>query len=989
MAGEVVGAKRPRYEANERFDTQDAEAASRSVVEQQDALTRALVVTPKAVGGTAATGLILTGFSITANPTGPSDGRVRIGAELGVAVDADGRLIIKPAGTTVDVIIPTGSQQIYAHHLEDGTDLAARRKITPATPHTEVTASFETSFQSTHGFHVRAGTNSNIVAENAVAGRTRALVFIGLATNTAGAVTLDLSSTLNRLATVVPPSSLPSTATTNGAPKTLHDLMIAVAHGMARDRWKGARTLNLPGAAVAAQTNNFHAWIEPAGGIDQAVRGLRGAFTIGSDAAGIFGDFSRGDFASDDALLNAAIAALPAGGGTIIIKQGITLDNFLGPVTVPINQKVVFVGSSARDPNKITFSLGALGRFQTTTGSSDTLLRFEDCTLYTATAAHTGNFVHLFSSVNFSACRSCFVCEISGQGGSALIDFDAAATSPGRFELTRCLLSVLNGYSSAFAGQVWISSTGTTPLDDVWLDHVDFVLNTSTGLLNGISILNLRDSFSCVDCTFSLGSGGAVTSKLMSLTSSNNTAAEARNRRIARCSFSGVAGTATPNAIAMEFIDVAGLSIDDVDIVSCRGGIRFAATIAGVQNYDLRVADVRMDRVSFPTTTQAIQVEISSGVTAVGFCFNRIVIHGTDVDQASGVLVSGAGTLTHWSFVNCQLFGCLYVITVRGSNTLATENCVFDAAGFVDLSPPGYDTGVGAGTSITNGIFRNNTLRGGWGTATQSNFVFGFRARASIIRFLKVVGNAFHVQDTVYSGSLATKWHVIRIETDNGASFQIDDNEFAGFDGVSHTVNVPAVAISVGSLVSGVTGGNISVISVCRNICETTTVGGANLGLFITDGGRVSIFSCLVSGNVWNRLWNFTGASPGSDIVIFATGVSQVVNAVVSNNIVRIQNNLGFGAPPWASVEAVQVAVQNNHLSIDTIGWGNNSVVNVWQLNNTYVTVTGNSFLILNDLTANNAKAKATAVAFTGTSNPTVPAVSSYFSNNINLQRLS
>src|ERR1051326_4322033 len=118
--GDITNPKRPRYQSNERFDVVDADAASQSIRNTRDALDKATLFTPRAAGSSVPVGMILQGGSTTVNPTGPTDGKLRVNTELLVAIDANGRTLIKEAGTTLDVNIPTGgNQQVYLNYRSE------------------------------------------------------------------------------------------------------------------------------------------------------------------------------------------------------------------------------------------------------------------------------------------------------------------------------------------------------------------------------------------------------------------------------------------------------------------------------------------------------------------------------------------------------------------------------------------------------------------------------------------------------------------------------------------------------------------------------------------------------------------------------------------------------------------------------------------------------------------------------------------------------
>lgn len=189
-AGDINNPTRPRYEANERFDTQDADASSQGPRGCDTAERRSLLTTPFNVGGTSPTGLLIAGWKLTPNPTSGSDGRVRVGADAAVALDSDGNLIVKPAATTVDVTIPSGTFQVYAYFVETPTTSATRRFLPPSAPFTEFTNVIPTQYVGGVGFYTRAGDATSFVSQDVVNGATTALVALCVATNSAGAVTI-------------------------------------------------------------------------------------------------------------------------------------------------------------------------------------------------------------------------------------------------------------------------------------------------------------------------------------------------------------------------------------------------------------------------------------------------------------------------------------------------------------------------------------------------------------------------------------------------------------------------------------------------------------------------------------------------------------------------------------------------------------------------------------------------------------------------------
>ena len=324
MSGTINNAKRPRYQANERFDTVDADAAAMPARERHRHKPRCSS-TPRATAATPV-GLIVSGFTLTLNPIGPSDNKVRINTEAGVALDADGAMIIKPAGITVDVTIPSGTFQIYVYYQETSGDNAKRRF--PAAGAVSRRRRARSTPPSRARTTSSCGSNgSAIVARGQRQRADHAARAHRWVTNTGGAITCtgynavtapNGTAITNRLSAAVAPdpSNIPTTPYRNGSIRTLHDMVQVLAYQLGEVAWKGSSFLT-PGP-----TNNYGAYNLPAGGVDAAYRGLPGYVTIG-DGSSIFGDFNTADYANANLMLTAAIAALPAAGGTIVIKRGV------------------------------------------------------------------------------------------------------------------------------------------------------------------------------------------------------------------------------------------------------------------------------------------------------------------------------------------------------------------------------------------------------------------------------------------------------------------------------------------------------------------------------------------------------------------------------------------------------------------------------------------------------------------------------------------
>jgi len=340
MAGSIVNPKRPRYQSNERFDTSDADAQSRAPREQAKASMRAAHSTPRATAGSPSTiGLICTGFELTLNPTGSTDGKVRVGTNVGVAVDSDGGLLIKPQGVTLDLAIPVGTYQIYAYYSEVTTDNARRRFLSVTSPFVETSGAMDTAYQGQVSLVALPGVAGSVVPEAVVNGVTTALCCIGIATNGGtGTITMtgynattapNGTDIVNRLTVPAAPSVAPTTPFVNGSIKTFTDMMQALAYMIGQAVWKGS-AISPPTSA-----NNFQAWTQHSSSIAQLSEYL---------TAGLFHGASQFDSTLQVAGLLTALAGV-AVTGSLTAHDNVTLGD-TGADGLTVNATSVFTGGA-------------------------------------------------------------------------------------------------------------------------------------------------------------------------------------------------------------------------------------------------------------------------------------------------------------------------------------------------------------------------------------------------------------------------------------------------------------------------------------------------------------------------------------------------------------------------------------------------------------------------------------------------------------------
>lgn len=557
-AGDILNPKRVRWEANERVDGVDADALSAELIEHTDALTRSQLFTPRNLGGTAPTGLIVTGFGLQLNPTGGSDGKVRVLSALGVAIDADGRRIIKDNGLQHDVSIPAGSQQLYVYWNEVAIENLTRRFISVTSPFGESPRGVETKYQSSYGFFVRAGNASSIVASDNVNGQTRALVCIGIVTNTAGVVACtghnaitapNGTDIVNRLSTIVPAGTPPTSSVISGSIKTLHEMVQALGHTIGQTAWKGSLGLT-PSAA-----NNYGAYNTPAGGADAAFRGSPGFFTIGNGTT-VIGDYNTSDFARADLLFTALIAALPTTGGYVYIKRGVNLSNWNGATfALPASKTVEIVGDHSNLPSgtpQITF---AASEAFSASGSGRLILRNLHIRWVTnAVSMAAGAQLHVFDSFlekNVSAVDT----------GAAI---SGSTTTEMYMRDVQCSVNV----NAPTSNGMFVRMTGTCRR--VRIERVRLYQDTGEAFV-GIDLQDIREDVIIDDVRYDLNGSTTYNPTIVKLGSLDN-ATDVENRYVRKLY------SASPKVAGVEFTSAGWVTVEDCDVGYW---ISFAATYSG------------------------------------------------------------------------------------------------------------------------------------------------------------------------------------------------------------------------------------------------------------------------------------------------------------------------------------------------------------------------------------------------------------------------
>lgn len=905
MAGAVSNPKRVRYQAQERFDTSDADADSRATRDHMKAWDRAFLSTPRAAGGAAMPGVIIAGFELTLNPTGGTDNKVRVSTNIGVCLDSDGNLIIKPAGT-VDITLPAGSRQLYAYFIEQQTDDAKRRFLSVNAPYVESTDTIKTTLQGDCGFYVRSGNNTNTVAEDTVLGVTTPLCCIGILTNTAGTITCtgynattapNGSDITNRLVTATPAGTAPTVNTRNGSIASLHEMVQVLAHQIGQIGWKGSAGLT-PAAA-----NNYGAYNVPAGGVDAAFRGATGYITIGNGTT-VVGDFNQSDYANNKLLLEAAMAGLPANGGRIIIKKGVQLSGFAGTsVVVPGSKSIEIVGDHYYGVSTPSIIFAA-NEFIDATGALQFSLR--NCWIQWVTKAvqlGTGGFI--FEDITFNKNSS---------------------TDTGAAIMSSLQLDGVHFRNLVFAQDLSAQTNNAMAIriaaacSRVKFDNIQIInLGTDGG---GIQITNVRDEVYFDRIMFRTGGGGVVggtTAAAIMLDTTDNTT-NMRGRMISRFS------STVPLIRGIDFGNCGWLTIADSVIQSTVGAL-YSSAYAGAGQIKVngcRVASMSLvgafpairfyDCDFIPTTAVSMTIgAVGSVQGTIEFVSCRysstvaittsLLCNALTIEQfiVNGCSFSGnnSTTVADWGVVKLVAATSADIVTLNENKAWNIQNVAYGGADAtscprifeVDIGNAGG--GGGVVTCSDNQIW--NIMNTSSGNARKGVYLLDVdsndrSANGSIVG--QVVMNNNKVGRRPFGGTIPqfAQDYVMLLRTIRHTvmAIHVDDNELvtywnttAGFPTLDHIVNSATISLTSASLFSFQ---NNTVF-----IRQPSTV---NVDLFRVTGGTADFTELSFSDNqiVLSDAfsWNFATAW-GANWSGYGTG--GVINLVVQGNSCTVQSD--------------------------------------------------------------------------------------------------
>ncbi len=916
--GDRTQAPVPNVGINQRFDKVDHQLIADTFSEHAETTHRTLVSEPIASAG-APVGELWVG-SITSNPVTDNDDTIQVDSAFLAGLDADGGVVIVPEGTALQAAIPSDSSnyQVYLYTSPVSENSQVRRYMPAGPPFNEFAQATDIHARRLAALHIRSGGVGSTVASDLAAGETRPLLLLGIANNTG--TLLTFAPVVNRLETVTVPSNLPASSTgdvdstppgvtySTGDQATVRGMVNAAMHAVARDRWQGSNNY-APSAA-----NNYGAYTETPAGLDVAVREHLDYVTIGEDSSSSFGTFNRDDYVSDDLLLDAAIAALPADGGVIFIKPGFTLDNFASDVTIPANTRVTFQSDIHRSIARVTFNLDTY-KFVCPSGSGgdQAKVEFRDCTFSTTHASHTGEIIELHDDVDL-VMQGCFVKVDTVNTAAAVgcITVNAACTNLGNIVIDDCSVSFINA-TTTITGVYFMHTPSTVVAHDILVRNSTFVCTGDGATEFGGSVISIEEvgpDIRILSSDFSsLGSTLATGDQLVAirLTSSNNAEFFRHNRVIDHCTFQGRETALLGALIGIFATDVQDLSITNCQFQSCYIDITYRQT----GSYSATDVNFQVLDCTFRDTATFGLLLIDS------ITFKDMKVRGCVFYSSHFKFDSGSGSFEDFSVLDNTFHDTPFSL----SAAVLMKNCHVDNNLFVtttdDLAAPilGRDLG---GSSVVALSFDNNTVRGYHSTTSVGDHVFGVKVRGGSGADISISGNKFYdLQDTltwVGATDPGDNWHIVsvRIGTCTGA-VRIQGNTFGSIatnitDSGAGTLNMPYL-IHMSNRLRDTSGGSYESVSISGNVCGDVVA----LPLYMEDT-KAQILR--VESNIWRYFidvllpHHVTAGGFGGDFLFVTNSTSLAYNHLVfrNNTINRIDGGISYGdfivqtgSTQWAS----------------------------------------------------------------------------------------
>lgn len=510
----------------------------------------------------------------------------------------------------------------------------------------------------------------------------------------------------------------PATSVENQLDKIVSDLAGATGTGKVQGAVSG---LELAAATLASQLRSILAktlgWITIADGVNY------------------FGDFNVNAFANANLLLTAAIAALPASGGRIYLKKGVSLTNFNGAtIALPAGKCVEIIGDFSRLPAtpQITFAAGE-GLVCSATGK---------LVLRNLNVSSDGAEIPV--ALTTSPCEV-YDCYFQNTGALATSDANPffKGTNVSDLTMERVEFATTAIPASANGNPIVLIITGTAYR--VYLRKIRYS-NPTGDAMGGIRIDDVRNDVVIEDYSYDCTVIDAFGAAGLSL-ASQDSVTDIRNRHILRYTAKG--------EYALSFLD--GITYLDIEKMDDRTSAGTSGNISNGATGPLRFINCQIGTVSNWNGSQS------------DLQFRDCDFRGLTIS------IGSAGTDSHnkITFFKCRFFGGNFGSISIGCNlfqNLLVEDCYF--TGYQNTASQNYAIFQvqGAFNNVTFMRFvRNridsvfNAYTGGVDTANSPRI---FEVRAQSISMVECSGNVV-TNASVFQTVTTASSFLLRVDTND------------------------------------------------------------------------------------------------------------------------------------------------------------------------------------------------------------------------------
>jgi hypothetical protein len=593
------------------------------------------------------------------------------------------------------------------------------------------------------------------------------------------------------------------------------------------------------------------------------VRRSLGWITIGNGTT-VVGDFNTSDYPDANALLTAAIAALPANGGTIVLKKGTPLSGFAATtVALPAGKTVEILGDHSTLPSSTPHLTFAATERLVCSGTGKLVLR-------------NLHIRHAATAVTLTT-APCEVYDVFMES-TATTDAGAAFQGVNVSDLKMRNVTMATVLTTASANAMFVRVTGIGRR--IHIDGLVHTVDTGTYQTSGgISIADMRHDVVLENISSYVTAGLASGAGSFIVINTTDNTTEIWNRKIRRvtCSLTDLQAVVRNDSVGH-------IDIEDVQLVA-----------SGSTSY----------------------LFFSSSYSGTG------PVRIRRCKDAPGVLgVFMLGSYPDLIIEQCDFYGTSVGIGQFGT---ATHGDIIFRENFFHGQNSGNFWGIGCSTAVSIILDGNrwNPVRTGVLTNSVTGFCFNIAAQ-NTIEDVRIVNNTVENFFNIVYGAPNTNWpNLFAVKANYVNNVACNDNQLLHISnfssGAAHRAgNVLAVSSSNGTSNASVQWGSITM--------EGNVVGDPDSIVSLFALGLIVPWVIKIHDNVVTSRWSSTaGTAQVHDWiqVIYGTNFSNTDLLSITDNDFRIINSsLTQITEDWLAYTAITVfakcvAIQNNHLSMN------------------------------------------------------------------------